>query len=836
MRGGGIGCQYLGVTNPLLGGHHTSSRSCFVLVLAGIGLLESANSANLGVVDRPHVRDSQDIRLLTRFDHTAYDLAMSGKYLRAQELYQHVCAGAKALGDTEWAGRCLTALGSCQFAMFQYRKALDSYIEARRFAEAGEDWANLGSLNANISGLFLQMGDLDAAAQSAQQALADFNRKDFPGGRSRCLIQLAAIRARQDHINESAALIGEAVDCSSRNGDLATVAEAWDHLGEEYLTRGQLAAADVALTESFRLRKLFRLSLLDSSYLHLGRLRLAQRDLRSALQLLNEAIVWQNHPGSLVNAWSPYLARAQVHLAEGRTAAAFADSQKALRLARLWRVEVLPTDFTRISSEGELQQIYSLFIETANELCSTSGRCRELARESFRAAEENRAASLHALLHEPSDWRDALPAEYWETLAQLHAVEVARLHSSDASLQERNQQLRSKLLLFEAQAGSNVSLTSDRLFARTQENLPGDAALFSFHLGERKLFLWAISRDHFRMYRLPIDADLSACIARFSEDVRTHELSAELLGRQLYERLFGHVDKAFRDKPHWILALDEPLFQIPFGALVVNVRRSGPTYLAERHSICITTGAVMLTPGLQQKWRTVLSGRFLGVGDPIYNLGDPRWNKRSAERPGLLSESRTNGPNLTRLVGSAREVESCAREWDPHLDMAVLLEGLDASPIRLRDELRAGASVVHIAAHFLQANVPPRHSMIALSLTGPGDPQLLSPLEITRFKIHVGIVVLSGCSSGSADVLPGSGLMGLTRAWLAAGARAVVASHWPTPDDTGPLFVCFYKHLREKPDAGPAAALQEAQSDFRHAGGWRSDAQYWATYFVVGDQ
>jgi CHAT domain-containing protein len=97
------------------------------------------------------------------------------------------------------------------------------------------------------------------------------------------------------------------------------------------------------------------------------------------------------------------------------------------------------------------------------------------------------------------------------------------------------------------------------------------------------------------------------------------------------------------------------------------------------------------------------------------------------------------------------------------------------------------------------------------------------------------LVVLSGCSSGGADALPASGLMGLTRAWLAAGARAVVASHWPTPDDRGVLFMDFYKHFRETPDAGPAVALRRAQLDMLRAGGWRSDPQYWATYFVNGD-
>jgi CHAT domain-containing protein len=165
-----------------------------------------------------------------------------------------------------------------------------------------------------------------------------------------------------------------------------------------------------------------------------------------------------------------------------------------------------------------------------------------------------------------------------------------------------------------------------------------------------------------------------------------------------------------------------------------------------------------------------------------------------------------------------------------------LLEGPDASPARLRAALERGPSVLHIAAHFLQKSTAPADSLIALSLSGSGNLELLSPLEITRAKANAGVVVLSGCSSGRGEVLPATGLMGLTRAWLAGGAHAVVASHWPTPDDSGALFVRFYKHLQETPEAGPAVALQGAQHDILRAGGWRSSPQYWATYFVVGDQ
>jgi CHAT domain-containing protein len=78
--------------------------------------------------------------------------------------------------------------------------------------------------------------------------------------------------------------------------------------------------------------------------------------------------------------------------------------------------------------------------------------------------------------------------------------------------------------------------------------------------------------------------------------------------------------------------------------------------------------------------------------------------------------------------------------------------------------------------------------------------------------------------------------MGLTRACQAAGAEAVVASHWPTPDDSGALFLSFYRHLRAAPAAGPAVALQNAQIDMLHSASWRSNPLYWSAYFITDNQ
>jgi CHAT domain-containing protein len=163
------------------------------------------------------------------------------------------------------------------------------------------------------------------------------------------------------------------------------------------------------------------------------------------------------------------------------------------------------------------------------------------------------------------------------------------------------------------------------------------------------------------------------------------------------------------------------------------------------------------------------------------------------------------------------------------------LEGTAAAKAQLRRALAGRPAVVHLATHVLPAAERSGQALIALSLT-PNGAELLDAGEIAAWDSRAGLVVLSGCNSGAGPAIPGTGLMGLTRSWLAAGAGAVAATHWPTPDGTGALLRSVYRHLRSDPGAGPAAALAKAQVEMLRAGGWRARPQYWGAYFVVGNQ
>jgi CHAT domain-containing protein len=676
--------------------------------------------------------------------------------------------------------------------------------------------------------------------------LATLQRQPQSKFKIQLLTQAGTVRVWQGDIDGAILLFGQASSEAGRQGNLALQAQALGLLGYELLRNGRVQAAERPLLEAFRLRKLIHDRDIDHSYMTVGLLRMAQGDLNSAGSLLDQAIAAAAAKQGPVPLWRAYYFRGRVRVAQGNLRAAVTDFRRALDLARRWRLEVIPADAVRVSLEVNLQQLYAGFIQAAGRLYLAT-RQPELLRESFEAAEENRAASLRALVTESDEWQRALPQEYGQLLARLRATEVALLRKESPAAREQAQRLRYALMQMEAQAGLDLGYDPDgleapRLLARTLRALAPDELLVSFHLDEPHSYFWAVTREGVEFGPLSGRSHIAAQARQFTQAVTSGSESAPALGRALYGALFAGLGKGAKSKPHWSLALDDALFSVPFAALVVEGAPDHPVYLAQRHSVRLVPSAHLIAnrrDGLPRPSFAGRQGPFVGVGDPVYNTADPRW------KPGSGSAAGDSGLNLPRLAGSSREIRGCAEAWDPHAQ-PVLLEGAGATRAALSKALDSEPPVLHLATHVVRGGRNPVQGLVALSLLPGGEPDFLTAADIASWRVKVGLVVLSGCGSGLGETLPGAGLMGLTRAWLAAGADAVAASLWPTADDTGELFLSFYRHLRE--DAGArgrlqadgypraAVALERAQIDMLQAGSWRSSPKYWAGFFLLGKE
>jgi CHAT domain-containing protein len=116
------------------------------------------------------------------------------------------------------------------------------------------------------------------------------------------------------------------------------------------------------------------------------------------------------------------------------------------------------------------------------------------------------------------------------------------------------------------------------------------------------------------------------------------------------------------------------------------------------------------------------------------------------------------------------------------------------------------------------------------------DNGLLQAWEVFEsVRLDADLVVLSACASALGEERGGEGLIGLTRAFQYAGARAVAATLWNVDDRaTARLMTLFYRRLRA--GAAKDEALRAAQVELRSDPEVEASAPYyWAAFQIFGD-
>jgi len=771
-----------------------------------------------------------------------------GKYAEARSQWESALQIALTYQQPDWIARATSNIGGCEFAVHEYRAALHSFLDARRMADGAGETGAVAVLDANIASLYAQMGEVDSAVQWLQGTLERTTGKLAPL-LPQMQIEMGSLLALQEHsksvpgqdrMKQALPFFRLGIDGADRAGNRSLYALGWNRLGEELLRQDDLPGAERAFLEAYRVRKLNRLPL-DGSYCDLGELRLAQGGLTSASALLDRAVQLAEGPQGPMPNWRAYDARGRVRLAQGRLRESLDDLRIAVRLARVWRAGAPAGDVTRIGTEGILNRVHSALIEAGNRLYFET-RDPALVRETFEVAEENRADSLRQLVNGRRAPAASLPPAYWEVIARLQRAEVAALRSKDADTQLAVGATRAELIRMEASLVPELHPLPSRLMDRIQATLPADTSLLSFHLGKSISWLWALDRGSLMLYALPPRSEIEAQAKVVTDAIRENAPGRQSASARLYQTLFGLLAPRFAMKTQWLLALDEALLNVPVAALIQS-GKPRPVYVVERHATEVIPGAGYWLEASSHRDPRQTSHVFVGIGDPIYNTADPRAVQLrplpKAPLPVGLQLFAASGPNdglsvvLPRLVGSSAELDRCSLGWQGE---HVLLKGADASRRNLQEQLGRNPAVLHFATHVLESSEKPSYGLIALGLTDRNETELLQPVEIANWRIHTGLVVLSGCHSGAGATLPGTGLLGLTRAWLMAGAQSVLASRWATPDEEGDLFQTFYGTLSSQPHPEPSQALRAAQLQMIRSDGWRGQPKYWGTYFVVGNQ
>jgi CHAT domain-containing protein len=238
---------------------------------------------------------------------------------------------------------------------------------------------------------------------------------------------------------------------------------------------------------------------------------------------------------------------------------------------------------------------------------------------------------------------------------------------------------------------------------------------------------------------------------------------------------------------------------------------------------------------------------YFGLGENLPVRGGvlPSLGTRGAAGGGVDGSCQWDVSQWSRPI-SAAELVTASSTMDR--GAATLLTGgaFTDTAVKSRGDL-SDYRIIHFATHGLvtapREGCPARPALLT-SFGGAGSDGLLGFSEIFDLQLDADLVILSACDTAAqasveatreAGLSTGGGqaLDGLVRAFIAAGGRQVIASHWPAPDDYGATRRLFSAFFMDKNDS-IAGALQHAQialmDDPR-----TSHPFYWAGFAIVGD-
>ena len=500
------------------------------------------------------------------------------------------------------------------------------------------------------------------------------------------------------------------------------------------------------------------------------------------------------------------------------------------------------------------------------------GKALDYAAEAFRIVEQGRARSLLDLLAETgANITEGVPApllkrkeqnldQQEEIAGQLTGVTltgepptkpVDELEKELDRLQNEYETIENEIRASSPRYDALTSIKPRTLAEIQQGVLDGETALVEYSLGQDRSYLWVATREGVSLHKIAPRATLETMVLDLREKlVAPSQVAANDYAKSahaLYRELLAPAAPAIGQRRLLVVA-DGALNYIPFEALTTTADGadySALAYLINTNDIVYAPSASVIAAIRQQAAASGgnKDGRaMLLVADPVFDAGDPR--ARGA-KPGASASAASitrglglslSSAQLARLPGTRTEAQKIGQLAKAANLKADTWLDLDASEANIEARDLKQYRILHVATHGILNTERPQFTGVVLSLVGnESSDGFLRTDEIFNLRLGSPLVMLSACETGLGKEKRGEGIIGLTRAFMYAGAPTVGVSLWPVADtSTADLMSDFYKRLLAKEGTSPTAAMRGARQQMI-AGKKQSAPFFWSPFVLVGD-
>jgi CHAT domain-containing protein/Tfp pilus assembly protein PilF len=387
-----------------------------------------------------------------------------------------------------------------------------------------------------------------------------------------------------------------------------------------------------------------------------------------------------------------------------------------------------------------------------------------------------------------------------------------------------------------------------------QDVLDPDSVLLEYSLSEPRSYLWTVTRDELHAWQLPARSEIEAQVAEVYSLLTARALTRRAESPAERQKRIGQADAALPESARklsrmvidtaasaiagkrLVIVPDGALQRLPFAILQAV---GEPEPLVASHEIVMLPSASALAVLRREAATRKPPSKLLAVfADPAFDGGRaPSSPEASRILEHLVEPGSSDGASwkIPRLPYTAQEADQILRVAGGSSNWKAT--GYQASRAAALNGQLGDYRYVHFATHgLLDTERPTLSALVLAQVDAKGQPQdgFLRVGDIYNTRLSADLVVLSACQTGLGKEVRGEGLMGLTRAFLYAGAPRVVVSLWNVNDRaTADLMAALYRRMLRE-GKRPSAALREAQAEMRKQARWEAP-YYWAAFVQHGD-
>ncbi|MFZ0292488.1 MAG: CHAT domain-containing protein [Candidatus Sulfotelmatobacter sp.] len=330
------------------------------------------------------------------------------------------------------------------------------------------------------------------------------------------------------------------------------------------------------------------------------------------------------------------------------------------------------------------------------------------------------------------------------------------------------------------------------------------ATILFYWLGREHSYLWAITPNRTARYQLPPASEIDAAVLRYRQALLGWQdvlKTTNADGTHLYDVLVAPARKLIPPNSRVILITDGSLDSLNFETLLVQ----SPTVHYWIEDATVLTASSLRVLAASKTHQELKTGKLLLIGDAI---------APSSEYAPL--------PNAMREVQNVENHFPVEKRETFTRDRATPAAYLGSDPGQF--------SFIHFVAHATASKLSPLDSAVVLSRSsGDQDSFKLYARDITPHLLHANLVTISSCYGAGAEAYSGEGLVGLSWAFLRAGAHNVIGALWDVSDaSTADLMGRMYDELKR--GQTPEAALRAAKLSLLHSDGVARKPFYWAPF------